>query len=121
VSAATLAQFAMVDETNKLGFFTGDNLEATLETAEQSGISKRLFVRGFYPVTDATNVSGSTGRRENLYTASDYTTEATVNAQGYIPQRASTRHARAKIRIPHAETWTFATGVEPDVTSEGRR
>jgi hypothetical protein len=121
VSAATLAQFSMVDTENKVCYFTGDNLEATLETSEQSGIAKRLFVRGFYPVTDASGVVGCVGRRENLYTASSYTTEAAVTAQGYIPQRASTRHARAKIRIPHAETWTFATGVEPDVTSEGRR
>jgi hypothetical protein len=33
----------------------------------------------------------------------------------------STRHARAKLRIPAGETWTYATGYEPDFTHEGRR
>lgn len=121
ITSATLDRLALVDTSHNLAFFSGDNLEATMETSEQSGISKRVFVRGFYPLTDAATCYGSTGRRENLYDAASYTDEQAVNAQGFIPQRASTRHARAKIRIPEATTWTYATGVEPDVTSEGKR
>lgn len=121
VTSATLAQLGCINTDHQLAYFTGDNLEATLETAEQSSVARRMFVRGFFPITDAATVSGSTARRENLYTTPSYTTAASVNGQGFIPQRASTRHARAKITIPHAEAWTYATGVEPDAVQEGRR
>ncbi len=120
-ASSTLSQFATIDADNKLAFFTGTNLEATLETSEQSGMAQRLFVRGFYPQTDAATVYGSTGRRENLNATPSYTSENLINSQGFIPQRASTRHARAKIRIPAETEWTYAEGVEPDVVREGRR
>lgn len=121
ISAATLSRLAVVDTSHIVSYFTGDNLEATLETAEQSGIAKRLFVRGFYPITDAETCYGSTGRRENRYDTASYTDEQLINAQGFVPQRASTRYARAKLRIPAATSWSYATGVEPDVTAEGKR
>lgn len=120
-TAATLTQLAIVDADKRLGYFTGDNLEATLETSEQSGISKRLFVRGFFPLTDAATLYGSVGRRENMNAAPSYTDETALNAQGFCPQRASTRHARAKVRIPAGTSWSYITAVDPDVTFEGAR
>lgn len=121
ISAATLSNMAIFDTEHKLGYFTGDNLEATLETAEQSGISKRLFIRGLYPITDAATAYCSVARRENLNATPSYTTETALNAQGFCPARASTRHARSKLRIPSGTSWTFATGVQPDFTYEGAR
>lgn len=120
-TAATLTQLAIVDADKRLGYFTGDNLEATLETSEQSGISKRLFVRGFFPLTDAATLYGSVGRRENMNAAPSYTDETALNAQGFCPQRASTRHARAKVRIPAGTSWSYITAVDPDITFEGAR
>jgi hypothetical protein len=120
-SAATLNQMAVVTSAHKLAYFTGDNLEATLESAEQSGISKRLFIRGYYPLTDAPSAYASTAARENLNATPAYSTEQELNAQGFCPQRVSTRHARAKIRIPAATSWTYITAVEPDFTYEGSR
>lgn len=130
-SAATLNQLAIVDTDNKLAYFVGDNLEATLETAEQSApgrgmfsgasVGRRMLVRGFYPVTDAATVYASTGYRESMTAASSYTSETAINSQGFCPQRRSTRHARARIRIPAGTEWTFITGVEPDIAPLGRR
>lgn len=120
-TAATLTQLAIVDADKRLGYFTGENLEATLETSEQSGISKRLFVRGFFPLTDAATLYGSVGRRENMNAEPSYTDETALNAQGFCPQRASTRHARAKVRIPAGTSWSYITAVDPDVTFEGAR
>jgi hypothetical protein len=120
-NAATLNQLACFDASHYLGYFTGDNLEATLTAAEQSGISKRIFIRGAYPITDADTAYVSIGARESMTAAASYSTETAINSQGFCPQRVSTRHAKAKLRIPEGTEWTFATGVEPDFTTEGRR
>lgn len=120
-SAATLNQLAMVDGDHKLGYFTGDSKEATLTSSEQSGIKQRLFVRGLYPITDAETAYCSVAKRESLKATATASSETAINTQGFCPQRVSTRHARAKLRIPAGEAWTFATGVEPDFTYEGAR
>jgi len=119
--AANRPKIAFFDENFELGYFTGDNLEAVLTAAEQTGVQKRMFIRGLYPISDAPTVYGSVGRRENLNATASYTTETLINGQGFCPQRASARHARAKLRIPAATEWTYATGVEPDYTAEGKR
>lgn len=121
ITASTLPRIAIADADGAVGFFTGDTLEATVETSEQSSIDKRIFIRGMYPVTDAPTVYGSVGRRENLNAAASYTDETLINAQGFCPQRASTRHARAKLRIPAGTSWSYVTGAQPDFTMEGRR
>lgn len=121
ITTATLAQLGMFDTSHMLNFSTGDNLEAELETSEQSGIAKRLFVRGGFPITDAATAYLSVAARENLNATPAYSTETAINTQGFCPQRVSTRHGRMKLRIPEATTWTFATGIEPDVVQEGRR
>jgi len=120
-SNATLTDLAMFDADGRLGYFSGATLEAIMTAAEQSGISKRLFIRGAHPITDATEAYVSIGARESMKVAASYSAETAVNAQGFCPQRVSTRHARGKLRIPEAATWTFATGIEPDYTQEGRR
>ena len=120
-SAATLNELGVFDDQHRLGYFSGDNLEATLTAAEQSGIKRRLFIRGGFPVTDAETAYLSIGARESMKVIASYSSETEINAQGFCPQRVSTRHARAKVRIPEGETWTFATGVEPDFTYEGAR
>lgn len=120
-SNASLNNLGMFNDDDELSYFTGTNKEATLTTAEQSGIAKRLFVRGLYPITDADDAYCSVGARESMKVAASYSSETAINAQGFCPQRVSTRHARAKLRIPAAEIWTFASGIEPDVAYEGRR
>jgi hypothetical protein len=121
VSTASLAQLSAVNGAHKLGFFTGTNLEATLVTAEKGGDGRRIFVRGFRPITDAATVYGSVSARETAQATESYGDETLVNAIGICPQRVSTRYARGKIRIPAGTSWTYALGVEPDVVTEGAR
>jgi hypothetical protein len=120
-SDATLNQLGMFGTDHTLGYFSGDTLEATLTTSEQSGVARRIFVRGVYPITDAATVYASIGAREALTSSATYSSETLINTQGFCPQRVSTRHAKAKLRIPAATEWTFASGVEPDFTTEGAR
>lgn len=119
--AATLNMMALFDSSHCCGYFTGDTKEATLTSSEQTGLSRRVFVRGLYPQTDAAMAYGCVGRRENLQAPPTYSSEVAVNALGMIPARVSTRHFRMQIRVPAGTSWTFATGVQPDYSAEGGR
>jgi hypothetical protein len=121
VTGAAFPQIAGVNGAHRLGFFTGAALEAVLETAEQGGDGRRIFVRGFRPLTDAASCTGVVSARENLQVARVFGAESPVNAQGLVPARVSTRYARGRVRIPAGTAWSFAMGVEPDVVTEGSR
>lgn len=115
-------EIAMFDPSHQLGFFRGPNLEALLATSAQAvGTSRRAFVSGMLPYTDAPSVFGSVGAREKLSDTEVVSIEQPMDANGSIPQRVSTRFARCRIRVPASTVWTFATGVEPIVTPEGSR
>lgn len=120
ISNAAISELSAIDTNHKLGFFAGDTLEAELETPEQGG-DGRIFVRGFRPITDAPTVYGSVTYRETAQAVASTSAETLVNAIGVCPQRVSTRLARAHVRIPAGTAWTYAFGVEPDVTAEGGR
>jgi hypothetical protein len=107
--------------THKLGFFTGPNLEATLDTSEQTVDGRRVRVKGFRPITDAASCFGSVGTRENVQSAVGYSAEQAVNAKGLCPANVSTRLARGRLRIPAGVSWSFASGLEPDFAQEGKR
>lgn len=121
IATGQLPSLAAFDSTHSQGYFNSTALQATLETSEHGAAPRRIFVRGFRPITDASGVFGAVSTRENQQTAPTETSENVVNAQGFVPQRVSTRYARGRVRIPAATTWTFAAGVEPDIGQEGQR
>jgi hypothetical protein len=119
ISTATLPALSVADSLHRLAFFNGATKEAVLETPEQSGDGRRLQVNGFWPVTDAATVFGSISKRQSLQAPITYTPESRMNADGFVAIIRSTRYARAKIRIPAAEPWTFASGARPLAQSDG--
>lgn len=120
-AGAATPQIGMFGPTNAFGFFNGASLEATLQTGEQSSVSQRMFVQGFYPATDATAAYGNIGKRENMNASAAYTAEQPMNARGFVPARADTRAARGRLRIPAGTAWTNARGIEPLVIRRGKR
>lgn len=120
ISVATLPQVSVVSSAHKVGFLSGDHLEATLETPEQSFDGQRMQVNGFWPITDAPSVRGSISKRENLNAALTYTNESTMNSYGFCALIRETRYSRAKIRIPAATDWTYASGVRPEARPIGK-
>lgn len=121
ISTSTFPQIAAFSGAHKLGFFTGDGLEATLDSTMDGANGRRLFVSGFTPVTDAPSVYGSLETFATLQADPVQTAETAMNAQGICPQRKDTRFARARMRIPAAQSWTYATGVEPTAVPTGSR
>jgi hypothetical protein len=120
-STASLPKLGIFNTDSELCFFLGDNLEATLEAAEQTGFRTRTFCNGFMPITDADTVYGSVAGRENLNASPAYNAEQSMNNEGLVPARLSTRYLRAKIRIPAGTEWTYASGVEAMAEADGER
>ena len=121
ISTNALSKLSAMGSAHKLGFFSGANLEATLDTSEQVLDGRRARVKGFRPVTDAATCYGSIGARENLQSAVSFSAEQPVNAKGLCPANVSTRIARGRLRLPAGTSWSFATGVEPEFAPEGKR
>jgi hypothetical protein len=119
ISTATLPGLSVANSSHKLCFFNGDNKEAVLETPEQNLEGGRMQVNGFWPITDASDVRGRISKRQSLQAAITYTNESTMNADGFVALIRSTRYSRAKIRIPAATEWTYATGVKPVAQPDG--
>lgn len=115
------SRLSIAGSNGTIGFFSGDALEATLETAEASGEFRRSFVRGHRPITDADSVFGAVSGRQKIQDDRAWSAETGVDAIGAIPHRLDTRLFRFRNRIPAGETWTFSIGVEPDIVSSGAR
>jgi len=121
VSTSTVPSIGAVDTDNKLGFFSGDAIAASLETAEQMLAPRRIFINGFWPITDTTAAVGSVVTRDNLGS----TTEAegdtgAMQDDGFVPLLDEGRYVRGRLTIPAATEWSFVTGIEPDVQPVGK-
>lgn len=121
IATGSLPALAAVNTSHQVGLFTGENLEATLETGEHGDGKQRIFISTFRLAADSTSINGSVGHRENLHSATTYSSENPVDDIGQVPCRVSTRYGRAKIRITAGSTWTFAAGVIPETSLEGQR
>jgi hypothetical protein len=123
VATGSLTSLSLVDSLSKVNFITGTALEAFMDSSEHEpgGDGRRIRVKGFRPITDATTCLGSVGARENTQSMPIYSTEETVNSKGLCIAKVSTRLARGRIHVPAGATWTFATGIEPLLSQEGKR
>lgn len=119
-AVSTQPLIAQFNSSHKMGFFSGSNLEATLETAEQGTDAERVFLSGFRPVCDAVTVYGSASYREVVSDTPTSLAEVSKNSRtGRCDLRRSTRYTRMKIRIPASQSWTYAAGVEPYLRPDG--
>lgn len=120
-AVSTQPLIAQFNRDHKLGFFTGSNLEATLETAEQGSDGAQIYVNGFRPVIDAPTVYGSLSYRNLLSETPTSLPEIVRNSRtSNCDLRRSTKYSRMKIRVPAATTWTYAAGVHPDIKPDGQ-
>jgi hypothetical protein len=119
-ATAVQPQIAQFNSTHVLGFFSGTNLEATIESSEQGDDETRMSVKGFRPVTDAITVYGSLLYRDTQQATPTYTNETGLSRIGRCDMMRDTRYARFKIRIPAGQNWTFAAGIVPDVVGGGQ-
>jgi hypothetical protein len=113
-------QIAQFSSLHKLGFFTGSNLEATLESGEQGTAGTEIYTNGFRPITDSATVYGSVSwRQAQNATPTQGTEQAMMARTGYVNLRREARYIRFKQRIPAGTTWTFSAGIEPEPSLSG--
>jgi hypothetical protein len=119
-ATAVQPEIAQFSASHVLGFFRGDNLEATIESAEQGADDNRITIRGFRPITDAAALFGSLSFRDTPSASASAGAEVLVNARtGRCDVRRDTRYSRFKVRIPAGTSWTFCAGVIPALTASG--
>jgi hypothetical protein len=119
-ATAVQPEIAQFNSGNMLGFFRGQNLEATLESAEQGTAGTEIYIDGFRPITDAATVYGSLSWRQTQGDTPTIGAEIARNSRtGYCNLRREARYIRMKQRIPAGTTWTFAAGVEPNPALSG--
>lgn len=119
VSKAAVAELAAFSSAHKLGFFTGENIEAILETDEQDLEGAMVFVSGMRAMTDCPTAMVSVGCRIGPQAALTYTGESQADDQGFCGILVETRYARARMRLPAGTVWTYARGVQPDAIPAG--
>jgi hypothetical protein len=120
-AVSTQPLIAQFNSAHKLGFFSGSNVEATLETAEQGADGEQIYTNGFRPVTDAPTVYGSLSYRDLSSETPTSLPEIARNSRtGLCDLRRSTKFTRMKIRIPASTSWTYAAGVHPQIISDGK-
>lgn len=105
----------------KLGTFTGDTLEATVESALLSfNAPNRSMVKRVAPLIDTSAARVNVATRAKTFDDDTWRTERTPSSgTGYCHFTASGRHHRLRMRIPAGTTWTKAVGFEAEAGAEG--
>lgn len=119
ISTSAIAQLASVGTTGMLGFYTGENIEAILETPSGDPDGPMVFVSGLTPMTDSPDALCSIGYRMRAADDVTYTDETLVNEDGFCPQILEGRYCLGRLRIPAGSTWRYARGIRPDIGVAG--
>lgn len=126
-SSAVVAQLSVCTANNKIGFFTGPNMEAIMETPEADGEGRLLTISDLRPITDCSIAVVNVGHRINQSAAVVYTDEVTIDDEGeagVITGNAygiETRYARGRLRCPAGASWSYARGIQPNAGLAGTR
>lgn len=109
----------------KLSFFAGQNLGATMQTSLFQPVpGSRAFVNGWRAIDDAADGEGRVYVSERPQSAAIVLPPETVNDEGVIPARASGRYMRFERTIPAGSQWDDAQGIDFDgdmVVEDGDR
>lgn len=116
---------AAFGDDDKLSFFAGNNVLATVQTSRfQPMPGRRAFVNGYRAIDDTSAGTGRVSISERPQTTETWLTAESINDQGVIPARASGRYMRIERSIPAGTDWSDLQGVDFDedhVSEDGLR
>lgn len=115
--------FAAFDANNKLGFFEGSNLAATLETAEVTlAPGRRTLLQNFRPICDADDLTGQVGKKETEADAISWGSPIARSANtGLVRSHSSSRIHKIRLNIAADDVWSICHGVEPQAQGLGNQ
>jgi hypothetical protein len=120
IPSAFAINLSIFDSSHRAGFLSGNNLEATLESAEFAS-GRRVMVRQVRPDTDAATVYSALLTRDRLADAAASSSEVAMGTIGFAFHRTDARLVKYRNRIPASTVWTFSIGVEPETVATGSR
>ena len=116
--------FATFTTDNKLAYFSGPDLQATIDTAEvEIDGNARTFVNGARVITDApiasfTLADGTMGYHGDSVT---WSSANTANRAGLVPFRADGRLHKFRLIIAEAAVWSIASAINAHGTVSGEQ
>lgn len=116
------SSLALMTTAGRLGFRTGANIEATLDTPEgMIGQGVRTFIKGAQPIGDAAGALVSCRHRDRLVDTYIEGVETPIGVRGYATFRTNGRFNTIRTRIPAGELWTYMRSVDVDSQKAGMR
>jgi hypothetical protein len=114
--------FAAFASTFKVGFFTGNNLAAEVDTIEaQLGKGRRVMVDNVSPIADGGTLSVKLATRDRPNDAATFGSYVSQNNSGECRFRSSAKQHRARVMVASGGTWTHMQGVNFNFQVEGDR
>lgn len=108
--------------SHQLGFFTGPNLAATIDTMDiQPFAGRDLNVTNARPLVDGTGGSIALGRRRRLADTPVFGSPALMNSLGTCGVRGAARYIRGRFTMPAGAAWSQFQGIELDGGPMGSR
>ena len=115
-------QLAAFDTSNKLAFFEGDNLAATLETSEfQPNARGRSEITAVRPLIDGGTITAAIASRALLTATATFGSAASINTNGECTITSEGRYHRVRNSIAAGGTWTHAQGVVVNASKTGEQ
>lgn len=118
-----LLRFAGFTTEHKLGYFTGSNLAATIDTGEfQPFNGQRSYLDFIRPLVDGTSytLTAQIGSRNLQTETASFTTAASPTSEdGIVPVDVDKRYHRVRVNIAAGGTWKHAQGVQAHARPSG--
>jgi hypothetical protein len=104
----------------KLSSFSGDALEATIETGLAAlAPPGRSMIQRVAPLIDTSGSFVNVATRNATFDSDSWRTERATSASGFTHWTASGRYHRVRLRVPEGATWTKAVGIDVSGRAEG--
>lgn len=115
-------QISAFDPDHTLSTFSGDTLEAVVDSTEFEAIpGRRSRLLNIRPLCDTSAATALVRSREKLSADLTDGTSASMVDSGDIPVNQTGRTHRAQVTIPAGSDWNYIHGLEIEAVDEGSR
>jgi len=119
ISSAAVATLSAVSSLHAIGFFTGVNTDAILETEEFDLEGDTIFCDTIRPLTDCSNALISVVTRQSAQAPRVISAASGLDANGLGGVLVEGRYMRGRLELPAGTTWTYARGLQPKFEPAG--
>jgi hypothetical protein len=119
IALAAVATISAFNSSGQLGFFTGVNMDAILETEEFDLEGDTVFCDTIRPITDCSAGLVSVVTRQSAQAPRIISTPSPLDANGLAGIVQEGRYMRGRLELPAGSTWTYAKGLQPTFQPAG--